>query len=253
MNRERIEALMEIVPPGEQEELTVLSGSYFSTLKAYQQDPDYSPDTLKANRAASRALVDLVEALENKYLQGVDQFRSIMDALRYLKDNGWKIEKSRLYNAAKDGLFKVNADKSVDEVQILAYAAGHLEKHKATGADDEAGKLTENKLTGEVELNALRKKKMEFELAKDKGLYIHRAQWLTELVGKLSASRLTALRIARNKAPDLIAAVGGDMKKESVFVELFSSWIEDAFNDLAAAPELRFAVVHQKHDEMEGV
>jgi len=246
MNRERIEKLLEIVPVDDQSELKVFYNSYVATLKAYQDDPDHDPKKLNANRAASGALIELVEALENKYLTGADQLRSVMDALRYLKENGWKIEKSKLYKDRDAGLFKVNADKSVDEVEIMAYAARHLSKLKATGADDEAGRLSESKLTGEVELNELRKKKMEFELARDRGQYIHRSKWLTELVGELSAAKFTALKIARTKAPDLIAAVGGDLKKETMFIDLFSGYIEDAYNDLAAVPELRFLVVEQK-------
>jgi hypothetical protein len=50
------------------------------------------------------------------------------------------------------------------------------------------------------------------------------------------------LKVVQMKAPDLIAAVGGDLKKESMFVELFSSFIEAGYDELARVPELKFRV-----------
>ncbi|MGD9217622.1 MAG: hypothetical protein PVJ84_22615, partial [Desulfobacteraceae bacterium] len=65
---------------------------------------------------------------------------------------------------------------------------------------------------------------------------------LAELASKLSASKFATLQVARAKAPDLIVAVGGDLKKESIFIELFAEYIEDAFNELAMVAELKFLV-----------
>lgn len=240
MNRDRIEKLKEIIPADEQAELTVLYDAYANTLEAYKSDKEKSADKLKANRAAKTALVELVEGLENRYLTGAKRFRNVMEALRYLKENGWKVEKSRLYRDRDRGLLQINSDKSVDEAEVLAYAAKHLEKVKSTGAGDEAGVLAEKKLTEEIDYRQLQKEKLQFEIAKEKGQYIHRSKWLTELVSKLSASKFIALQVARDKASDLIAASGGDLKKEAVFVELFNEYIEDAFNELAMVPELRF-------------
>lgn len=242
MNRDRIEKLKEIVPADEAAEMVVLYNAYVDMFKAYQADPDKPEARLKAYRSAKAALVEVVESLENRYLTGVSQFRSVMEALRYLKDNKWKIEKSKLYKDRDAGLFRVNADKSVDEVEILAYAALNLEKIGATGMDDEAGKLSENKINAEIDLSNMRKEKLAFEIAKDKGQYIHRSKWLAELVSKLTAARYAAIRTVNNKAAEMIQAVGGDLKKQPILVELFTGYLEDAYNDLAAADELRFRV-----------
>ena len=248
MNRDRIEKLMEIVPAEEQSELTAIYNSFVETLKHYkdEDDPARRQVWLKANRGDKSALVELVETLENKYLTGAEQFSSLMEALRHLQKTGWKIQKSKLYKDVKDGLLKVNADKSVDEVHVMAYAAMHLEKASSSGAGDKAGELSESKIKAETDYRELQKERLQFEIAREKGQYIHRSKWLTELVGKLSAERFAMLKIVQNKAPDLIAAVGGDLRKESMFVELFTGYVEDTFNDLAAVPELRFAVVRNK-------
>lgn len=242
MNQDRIEKLKEIIAPDEHAELTVLCDAYGNTLNAYQADEQKSADKLKANRAAKAALVELVENLENRYLTGAKQFRSGMQALRYLQKNGWKIEKSKLYEDRNRGLIKFNTDKSVDEAAVLAYAAKYLDKVKSTGAGDEAGVLAEKKLSEEIDYRQLQKEKLKFEIAREKGQYIHRSKWLTELVLKLSASKFIVLQVARDKAPDLIAASGGDLKKEAVFVKLFSDYIENAFNELVVVPELQFII-----------
>lgn len=242
MNHERIEKLRAILPPDEQDELAVLHNAYVKTLKAYQADEQKSADKLKANRAAKTALVELVESLENRYLSGARQLRSGMDALRYLQKNGWKIEKSKLYEDRNRGLITFNTDKSVDEAELLAYAAKFLDKVKSTGAGDQAGALAEQKLSEDIEHRRLQKEKLRFEIAREKGQYIHRSKWLTELVLKLSASKFIVLQVARDRAPDLIAASGGDLKKQALFVELFSDYIENAFNELVMVPELQFMV-----------
>jgi hypothetical protein len=128
------------------------------------------------------------------------------------------------------------------EIPILAYAAKYLEKVAPSGSNDSGMALAEDKLTGEIEYNELRKEKLKFEIAKEKGQYIHRSKWLAELASKLSASKFATLQVARAKAPDLIVAVGGDLKKESIFLELFAEYIEDAFNELAMVAELKFLV-----------
>jgi hypothetical protein len=89
-----------------------------------------------------------------------------MAALRYLKGEGWKIGKSKLYKDRDRGLFVLNADKSIDESAILAYAAKHLEKTAASGANDEYGKKAEEKIDGEIKYNDLRAQKLQYELDK---------------------------------------------------------------------------------------
>jgi hypothetical protein len=86
-------------------------------------------------------------------------------------------------------------------------------------------------------------------MAKEKKQYILRYQYLAELVSKLSASKFIALKAARDKAPDLIVASGGDLKKEAVFVKLFSDYIENAFNELVMVPELRFIVQDERSEQ----
>ena len=240
MDKERVEKILELVSVDEKVAVTTLFNGAVDNLKAYQSEK--TKTLLLDWQAAEQELEKLVTKLEARYLTGVKQFKSIMDALRYLKDDGWKIEKSKLYKDRDAGFLAVNADKTVDEVVVLAYAAKYLEKVAATGSGDAGGALAENKLTGEIAYNELRKKKLEFELAKDKGQYIHRSKWLAEMVSKLSASKYAVLQVARHKAPDLISAVGGDLKKEAVFTELFGEYIEDVFNELAMVPELKFLV-----------
>jgi hypothetical protein len=240
MDKERVEKILELATRDEKLAVTTLFNGAVVNLKAYQDENTKS--RLQDWQATEHELEKLVERLESRYLTGVKQFKSIMHALRYLKDDGWKIEKSKLYKDRDSGLLAVNADKSVDEVVVLAYAAKYLDKVAATGSGDGGGALAEDKLNGEIAYNALRKKKLEFELAKEKGQYIHRSRWLAELVSKLSASKYAVLQVARYKAPELISAVGGDLKKEAVFTELFGEYIEDVFNELAMVPELKFLV-----------
>jgi hypothetical protein len=238
MEKERVEKILELVTDEEKVVVGTVFNATVENFQAYQKEK--SAAKLNDWRASSRELEKLVERLETKYLTGAKQLKNTMAALRYLKEHGWKIQKSKLYKDRDRGLFAVNADKSIDEVEILAYAARWLEKIASCGPDDEDGELAKSKLKGDISYNDLRQKKLQLEYDKERGKLISRAQYLVELVSKLSAARFVPLQVIRSKAPDLIVAVGGKLEKQEVFLKLYTEYIEAAFDELAKLPELKF-------------
>lgn len=249
MDRERVEKLKELATPEEAAELSVLFNAYIETLRAYKDDKAKPAEKVKAFQAAKAALHELVAQLEGKYLSGTERLDNIMEALRYLKDSGWKVKKSKLYKDSKAGILKLNPDRSVDEVELLAYAAQHLGKIRASGDSDERGKKAEEKLIEEIYKIRAQKEKLEFELARDKKKYIHRGRWLAELVAIIKAIKNAALAALHRRAPELISTVGGDLKKQSMFIELASGYLEDAFDELSNVKEIKVLIT--KEDERE--
>jgi hypothetical protein len=242
MNRDRVEKLKVLVGPDEQAELAVLYNAYVNTLNRYQGAPDRPADLLKANRAAKEALVELVEQLEQRYLSGARRLANGMAALSYLQDKGWKIKKSRLYGDKNKGLIHFNSDKSVDEVELLAYAAMHLGKIRSEGPGDDIGKISEKKLKEEARKVRLQAEKLQYELDIIKRKYIHRNRWLAELVGKMRAIKEAAILVVRHRAPDVITAVGGDLKKQSLYVDLMIAYLEDAYDELSNVKEIKLLI-----------
>jgi hypothetical protein len=245
MDRERVEKLKELATPDEAAELTVLYNSYVKTLNSYQDDEKRPADLLKANREAKKFLLELVEQLEQRYLTGAKRLKNGVAALDYLQSKGWKIKKSRLYADKKKGLIRFNSDRSVDEVELLSYAAKYLDKVLSEGPDDEIGKLSEEKLKAEARRARIQADKLQYELDILKKKYIHRNRWLAEMVGKLRAAKETAISVQLSKAPDAIAAVGGDLRKQSLYTDLMVGFIEDAFNELSNMKEITLQIIRE--------
>lgn len=155
------------------------------------------------------------------------------------------IKKSKIYGDVKRGVFKVEDANRImlSEVQKYIHQARLV---KLEGNSQQLDYLNAEEKRARIDAYRAREAKAMFELEREQGKYIPRGKWLAELIGKLSAAKLVALNVAKRRAPDLITAVGGDHKKETVFIELFTSWIEDGFNDLAGVPELNFAISSRK-------
>jgi hypothetical protein len=238
---------MEVISPEQKNVLGTLYNATVTTMRGYQKDN--SASKLKDWEAAAEALEKYVKDREVEYIDGSDTAANVIEALLFLKEDGWSIKKSKLYQAVKDGKLKRQVDGTLFKTDILAYAAQYCDKVKAGSKNDNIGKYAEQKAKEELRKVQLHNARQEFEMAKEKKQYILRSQYLAELVSKLSASKFIALKVARNKAPDLIAASGGDLKKEAVFVELFSDYIENAFNELVMVPELRFIVQDERNKQ----
>jgi hypothetical protein len=250
MDRNRVEKLKELVTQQEAEELAILDNAYTETLRAYRNDQAKPAEKVQAFQAAKTALQELMFQLEAKYLSGTEPLRSVMDALRYLQRLGWKVEKSKLYKDRDAGLLPVNPDRTVDEVALLAYAAKYLEKVRASGDSDKHGQMAEEKLEEEIARLRIQKEKLRFELDRDKKKYIHRSRWLAELVAKLKATKNAALSVVHTRAPELISAVGGDLKKQPMFIELISEYLEDAFDQLSNVREIKVLITEDEKRKM---
>ena len=140
-------------------------------------------------------------------------------------------------------MLRVNNDKSVDELELLAYAAGNLDKERSGANTDEISKLVEDERREKLEKIRIEKKLKQLELDREQQKVISRTRFLAELVSRLIAAKTSAMSIGINKAVDLIVAVGGDLKKTGVFTELHNAYIEDAFNELVSFPEIGVEVV----------
>jgi len=151
------------------------------------------------------------------------------------------IKKSKLYNDIKKGLFVYKNEAAITEAEVLDYVhkAGLVRLEGNAGLLD---RLREEEIQARVGAYRAREKKAKFDLAKEQGKYILREKWLTELVLKLHAAKQVPLNECRVRADELIEAVGGDLEKSQLLVEMFTCWIEDGFHELASVDELQFKV-----------
>jgi hypothetical protein len=99
--------------------------------------------------------------------------------------DGYKVSRQSVYNAAKKGKLAVQADGTITESDALAYAARYLKK--VAGKNGKPDKLAEERAAEELALIRTKRERMDFEFAKDRGLYILKSDVRAEIAIKIAA------------------------------------------------------------------
>ncbi len=90
-------------------------------------------------------------------------FKSLHQVLQHLKDAGYKIGKSKLYEDAKKGAIRINPDSSVLETEVRAYA-GTL--GRMDGDIQDLNDIHIRKAEKDVELRDIRIQREKWELTR---------------------------------------------------------------------------------------
>ena len=234
MEKMEIQRLIEASTDEEKATLTTLYNAVVETMKVYQTNN--SAGRLKDWQSAEEALRKKAAEIEQKYFgsEASADFENRMAAIRFLQNLGYKIQKSKFYNDEKAGLVKVNPDGSVSESEVRAYAERFLKKVKSNGKDD--GKLDQfyrDKAEAELKSVQMKNTQLEFEIEKQKGLWLKREEVETEFAINMAAIDACLKGIIEDSATDIIFATGGDPKKKHVFIEILNSRIDEMFNELS--------------------
>ncbi len=163
--------------------------------------------------------------------------KDIMAVVRFLKDEGYKVGKSKVYKDRKAGLLKVAPDGSITESEALAYAVrAGLKK-----ISDPAGRLDDimaEKAQAELAKLRAQEEKIRFELDRERGKYLPKADVRAELAMKIGAIEASVKHLLRTRGADYIWAVGGDGKKVQVFLDMFNTDFDELLRQMADCDEL---------------
>lgn len=244
MEKETIEKLLLVVTSDS--DRAALSVLYNAWVKSFQA---YSKETTKTNlsewKATERALKEKVEELEGKYSgsETAAILSNRMAAVIFLKDLGYKIQKSKLYNDEKAGLIKVNQDGTVNETDVRAYAERYLKKVKSGGRDDgDLDRLYREKAEAELIGLQMKNERLQFDMEQSRKEWIRREDAETQLAVKLGAVDAQMKGIIRDRSLDWIYAIGGDPKKLDLLIDLANADMDGMFNRLAELEDLELVV-----------
>ncbi|MFH0995782.1 MAG: hypothetical protein V1844_09840 [Pseudomonadota bacterium] len=171
------------------------------------------------------------------------KFRRLSEVVKFLKDEGYKVKKSKVYMDAKAGYLVAAEDGGYSQEAVLAYVhTQSLEKI----ADSKAGKLdalSELRLEKEVEKLTVQVEKLTWDMERDQGKYLPKEDVRTELALKISAFEAGFKHIAVTRASDWVAAVGGRQEKQQVMIDMIHSAIDTLLGEFAQVDELDLVVV----------
>jgi hypothetical protein len=155
-------------------------------------------------------------------------FKNTFEVLGHLKRAGFKIAKSKLYADAKVGLLPAGPC-TVEDVE--RYARRARLKRLAEVSGGELDRIARERSEAEYRLLQKKYEKLEFELQKDKGQYLPRAEFEQELSARAAVLMHGLRHLAQSRAAELMEV--GKEKGAQAVADRLQSEIEELLDDYA--------------------
>lgn len=146
-------------------------------------------------------------------------FRNRLAASKWMRENGYKIGKSKLYQDTASGLLKVEPDGTVTIESVRRYIdhpeAGireHLDTVQA-GADVEVREYHRRVAIAKAEKTELEAAKLRFEMDREQGKWIPRDDLEMEMAGRAAVFEHGFRNLVRIRLDDWIHLVGGNVAR----------------------------------------
>lgn len=178
----------------------------------------------------------MVNPIKNE--QGERYFKNRNAVLGYLKDQGYKIQKTKLYKDSNAGMLRIQSDGTVMLSDVDLYIKAYLLPVKTSEAI-ESEKLIHDRLTAEVKRLSLQAEKLEFEIDKDRGRYIPRDQFEMELAARAAVLEAGIKHLFYSRVSDWIHMVGGDTTKINDLLEEMTRSLDEKMNEYASMEQFQ--------------
>jgi len=165
---------------------------------------------------------------------GIDylpRFKNLLAVFKHLKQKGFKIGKTKLYEDAARGIVKVMPDGQVLETEVKAYAAKLKKIEGDLGDLDDVHRMKAEK---EVTLQEIKIKRQRFEYEKERGKWIERVQFEAELAARASALDTGFRYKFRFHCRELIALVNGKPEKTAELLARLNQILDEQLNEYAS-------------------
>ena len=243
MDKSEIEKLMDLAGETDRAALGTMYNAWVRKFAAYKEDDSRS--NLAEWQASEKALKAKVDELTAKHLDAVDAapLPDRKAAWEFLRAQGFKVSSGKFYGDCSKNMVKVNADGTINEAEALAYAVRYLKKVKGGDADAVLDDIFKSKAKAELDKTLVQEEKLRFELERERGNYLPRADVMTQFAVKWGTLEASLRHLLRTRARDWIYACGGDAKKFDMFVALVGSEMDEIFNSMATIEDLEISLV----------
>jgi len=165
--------------------------------------------------------------------------KNLMEALRWLQSEGYKIKKSKLYKDAKDGLVPTREDGSVRGVDVRAYSAS---LNRRDDPADVIGENAERKFKAEIRKIEASARMTEFDLAVKEGKYILRDDAVRARIDQMQILEVHFRQVLDTKLPEWISVAGGNQRRLNDVRDMAALAVDEMMNGLARSDT--FTVVY---------
>lgn len=173
-------------------------------------------------------------------------FKNTTAVVTYLKEHGYKVSKSTVHTAVKNGLLPAQENGRIYEEDARAYAAT-LKKTK--GDPDKIAARTEEKLLGEIEHKKVQTEKERLLLNKELGRVIDKDAFFQELAARCAAIDVGLGHYLQTMTTDLILMCGGDDKKAPDIIEKMLEQKKILMNEFVATDKFHVTFIETGEEE----
>ncbi|MCB2218072.1 MAG: hypothetical protein KQH59_18575 [Desulfobulbaceae bacterium] len=241
----RIKELLAVAEDQDRIELAMLNNGFVAATKEYQANG--SEKNLREWRGIRRELEDLVSRLSEKY--GLEagpvedgllpkSFDNALRVLEYLREEGWQISRTQLYEHIKDK--KLRARKGVFLLgSVERYAKRWLKSADAgQKVNEKMERMADEKAELELQRERIRVAREQYDYDVKQGRYVSREDHELAIVGRAVAFMAHLNHSVQSKAADWIEMVGGDQGRVADLVEAIVEELEQRMGDFAADAEI---------------
>ena len=214
-------------------ELEILKAAVEKARERVQKDP--SKGNLEAYEKAMRLL--------SEYMEGgkAPAFESRLAAVEWLKRQGYKIGKSKLYKDVKAGKLRMQANGSILEEDLKRYAK-HLTKPEEIASDEESARLVRGKLEAEIRKLQEQIEQISFKNKILRGEYVERARVETEQAIKAAALRAGLMQLYETHFRECVELVGGELSRTRDAINFWMEKTNELLDSFARMDEIEVRV-----------
>jgi hypothetical protein len=213
MNKKEIEKILKKTDSEEQKKrLLILYNGYVAAQKAYMTSA--TSRRLRDMEAAEEALNTAVELINKESAT----FPNILAVVGYLKNAGYRLEKSAAYKHNKEGKLRPRKDGKYYETDVLKYAALFLKRLDGT-SDDDQSRFALDKARAEMDKTRAQTAYVEFKTKILEGKYVARGDFEHALAQRAAMLKSDMESFFRGHAPKIITLVGGKSGKTPDLVQ----------------------------------
>jgi len=233
-----LEKLMEIASAPDREELELVAGGKLNAMAAYGKHPGKET---KADYDAARDLYqDTLERFIRIYFpedtpapEG-ERHKNRVQALNWLKAQGYKVSQGKFYGDCKDGFPAVHKDGSLSRFQVLQYAQQQDVERRNSPADN-------SEEQADLELRKLRAETLKKEREDEDHKREHDSKWLhADAAFDALAALIGSLQAALDHqgyvgSPGIVHCCGGDPARTEEVAQAVKALVSNAMSEVLSA------------------
>lgn len=243
MDETRLQKLLEVAEKSDQVKLKVLYNAVIKGVNEYNKNS--SQIKLRNWKSAEKELDLYVDKLWAKYIDKEQTFPNLLAVIKYLKENKWKLSKSRAYQHHGEGKIKQQSNGTYRLGDVEKYAGVYLKTADGRSASNDLEKFQEEKVQTELDISKEKLEHLQLKNKVAKGLYVPKDAFERELAQRAIVFKSDVESFCRSKAADIVNLTGGKKDRIPDLIEYMlgesATWLNRYAADrefvVPAAPE----------------